>query len=115
MSFAEQVVHLIECDRYLLARLDGEEVEPILGAPENVGEPSASRFTALLGELIETGEKRRKQLARLVDEDLSQMLVDRRFDGKISVWWLIVRGNLDHEIHHRGQIAAYLRVAGIIG
>ena len=27
---------------------------------------------------------------------------------EVSVWWIIVRGNLDHEIHHRGQLS-YLR------
>ena len=25
-------------------------------------------------------------------------------------WWLILRANLDHEIHHRGALAVYLRV-----
>ena len=28
---------------------------------------------------------------------------------EVSVWWIIVRGNLDHEIHHRGQLSSYLR------
>ena len=29
------------------------------------------------------------------------------------MWWIIVRGNLDHETHHRGQIAAYLRMLDV--
>ena len=30
---------------------------------------------------------------------------------EVSVWWIIVRGNLDldHEIHHRGQLSSYPR------
>ena len=33
---------------------------------------------------------------------------DERFGGNVSVWWILLRGNLDHEIHTRGQIALYL-------
>jgi uncharacterized damage-inducible protein DinB len=38
--------------------------------------------------------------------------VDSRF-GEVTVWWVIVRGNLDHEIHHRGFIGAYLKMLGV--
>jgi uncharacterized damage-inducible protein DinB len=36
--------------------------------------------------------------------------VDDRFGGEVTLWWTIVRGNLEHEAHHRGQIAVYLRI-----
>ena len=45
----------------------------------------------------------------MADVDFSRTMPDPRFGESVSVWWIIVRGNLDHEIHHRGQIAAYLR------
>jgi len=40
--------------------------------------------------------------------DWDREVFDERF-GETTLWWIVVRGNLDHEIHHRGQIAAYLR------
>ena len=35
---------------------------------------------------------------------------DDRFGGDVSLWWVVVRGNLDHEAHHRGQLATLLRI-----
>jgi len=42
--------------------------------------------------------------------DFSQSVSDSRFNGYVSVLWIVLRGNLDHEVHHRGQLASYLRV-----
>jgi uncharacterized damage-inducible protein DinB len=28
---------------------------------------------------------------------------------EVTIWWIIVRGNLDHETHHRGQLSVYLK------
>lgn len=36
-------------------------------------------------------------------------MFDQRFGGEVSVWWIVMRGNLEHESHHRGQVAAYVR------
>jgi len=37
-------------------------------------------------------------------------LWDDRFCNLVRIEWIIFRGNIDHEIHHRGQVAAYLPV-----
>ena len=42
--------------------------------------------------------------------DLSQLVFDSRFNGYVSVLWIVLRGNLDHEVHHGGQLASYLRL-----
>ncbi|MEE8139242.1 MAG: DinB family protein [Thermoanaerobaculia bacterium] len=56
-------------------------------------------------------ERRRwaEMIAEMTDRELEKRLPDQRFGGEVSVWWVIVWGNLDHETHHRGQIATYLR------
>ena len=51
-------------------------------------------------------------LRAISDEELSRRIPDGHYGpGPDSpVWWLILRANLDHEIHHRGALAVYLRV-----
>ena len=69
-----------------------------------------TEFERLLLALEESGRRRRHRIEDLSDGDLDTVVPDDRFGGEVSVWWLIVRGNLDHEIHHRGQIATWLRL-----
>jgi uncharacterized damage-inducible protein DinB len=48
-------------------------------------------------------------LGSLEKEKMGTKIYDDRFDKDVSIEWIILRGNLDHEIHHRGQLAVYLR------
>jgi uncharacterized damage-inducible protein DinB len=59
--------------------------------------------------LRQSGEQRARLLLTLTDSFLDSPMSDDRF-GEVTVWWVIVRGNLDHEAHHRGQLALYLRI-----
>jgi len=44
-------------------------------------------------------------------EELARRIPDDHYGGiDSSIWWILVRANLDHEIHHRGAPAVYLRV-----
>jgi len=114
MSFAEHAVHLIDCDNYLFDKMDGMTVSPVSGPPGMFEVSSRSEYESLQATPEQTGRKRAELLESLSENDFSRPVNDRRFNGEVSFWWLIVRGNLDHEIHHRGQIAAYLRFAGIV-
>lgn len=114
MSFAEQAQHLLACDQYLFDRLDGGDEPPVMGAPETGEDVSWHEYQEALANLEGTGDRRAAYLHGLTENDLSRTVFDRRFEGEVTVWWLIVRGNLDHEIHHRGQIAAYLRISGLV-
>jgi len=113
MSFAEQALHLIDCDNYLYDRLEGKNTPPVDGMTHRLEIRERSHYESLLAALESSGNQRALILESLTAEDFDRSLVDARFEGEISVWWLIVRGNLDHEIHHRGQVAACLRVAGL--
>ena len=109
MSFADTAVHLVDTDEWLFKKLAVKTLDPILGEAGVVEVAGRADYEALLDALIQTGERRGALLENLTEADLAETIYDARFGGAVSVWWIIVRGNLDHEIHHRGQIVAYLR------
>ena len=112
MSFADVAQHLIDTDEWLFEKLAVETLDPILGVAGSVTIAARADYEALLDALARTGERRCTLLESLTAEQFDATIYDARFDGAVSVWWIIVRGNLDHEIHHRGQIVAYLRALG---
>jgi uncharacterized damage-inducible protein DinB len=108
MSFADLAYHIAEADHWLFAKLN-DPSRPAMSGRSHVVEVSDRRaYEALLEELEQTGRRRVELIASMTADLLARELPDERFGGTASVWWIIVRGNLDHEIHHRGQIAALL-------
>jgi uncharacterized damage-inducible protein DinB len=110
MSFADVALHLVEADRWLFAKLDDPARPAMTGRAHLVRIDDRRAYEALLEDLEETGRDRAARIGSMTADDLARELPDERFGGLASVWWIIVRGNLDHEIHHRGQIAALLGV-----
>ena len=109
MSFADTARHLVEADEWLFAKLRTRDLPPMSGQPGLAQVGSRSEYLALLDRLEETGRTRHELVGGMTDEQLAEQVHDARFGGEVSVWWLILRGNLDHETHHRGWIAACLR------
>lgn len=109
MSFADAAQHLIDADRWLFKMLELKKMKPMVGKPGLAHVSSRGQYLSLLEELTQIGARRSEMLEKMTEADLSERFFDERFGGEVTVWWIIVRGNLDHEIHHRGQIAAYLR------
>jgi len=110
MSFADLARHIADADHWLFQKLNDPALPAMTGRAHLVEIAARDEYLALLAELEETGRRRAALLESLTADRLSQKLPDERFGGAASVWWIIVRGNLDHEIHHRGQIAAWLGV-----
>jgi uncharacterized damage-inducible protein DinB len=110
MSFADTAKHLIDCDEWLFDRLAGSNPEPLRGLSGCTHIADRRSYDNLLENLDCVGQRRRDAISRLDDSALSRLVLDTRFGREVTVWWVIVRGNLDHEIHHRGQIAAWLRI-----
>ena len=115
LSFAELAQHLLDTDDWLHAKLDDPGLEPIQAQAGTLTVADRQQYTDLLDALERSGERRERLLASLEPEAWQRQIHDARFGGEVSVWWIVVRGNLDHEIHHRGQIATYLRVLEDLG
>lgn len=110
MSFADIAFHLIAADRWLFQKVAEPSLPPITGAAGAVRVESPDDWRALIGDLADMGDRRVAWIRSLTEAQLDRILPDERFGGDISVWWLLVRGNLDHETHHRGQVGVYLRL-----
>ena len=113
MSFADIAKHLIDSDEWLFRMLKEKGITPIDGIVGAVTIENRQQYDELLEDLERIGEQRIKLIRNLSDSQLSEEMFDARYGREVSMWWIIVRGNLDHEAHHRGQIAACLRKLGI--
>ena len=109
MSPADIAYHLIETDEWLFKKIELKNLKSILGNSGTVEIQIRNDYLKLIEELINSGKKRSGLILSLDDKGLQEKIYDDRFAKEVSVWWIIVRGNLDHEIHHRGQLSAYLR------
>ena len=109
MSFADLAQHLIDADRWLLQKMVDPDVARMSGRAGLVTIEERETYVELLSRLEQSGIDRATRLASLPDGQLFSMVNDDRFGGEVSVWWIVVRGNLDHEIHHRGQLDERLR------
>jgi uncharacterized damage-inducible protein DinB len=112
MSYADLAAHLLEADRWLFGLLDDGPSDPVVGRPGLRTVGPRSEYDSVLSELEATGRHRTARIAGLTDAALTRRYFDRRFGRDVTLWWAVARGNLDHEIHHRGQISVYLRIDG---
>ena len=110
LSFADLAHHLVAADEWLFAKLDDPTLRGMVAEAGEAGQVSRAEFLALLERLERSGVRRAEILSNLDAANLERKTPDDRFGGEVTVWWLAVRGNLDHEAHHRGQIATYLRI-----
>lgn len=112
LSFTDNANHILELDRYLFDRLSGMEVEPVREVVPSTVKITAVEYQTIIEDLVESGKKRAAVIERLSPEELRCPCRDVRYEGEITLWWLIARGCLDHEAHHRGQMVAMLRILG---
>lgn len=110
LSIAEIAQHLIDTDQWLFDKLEDLGLPRIRATVGSTAIETRQEFEFLLDRLDHLGADRSRLLSELTDSELDKSIPDDRFGGPVSVWWVIVRGNLDHEAHHRGQLATYLRV-----
>lgn len=111
MSAADVAQHLIDADVWLERKLRRPDLSAMRGRAGTVWIDRRAEWDRLLDQLERSGRRREELLLALNSEELDRRLPDERFGGEASVWWIVVRGNLEHEAHHRGQIAAGLRMA----
>jgi uncharacterized damage-inducible protein DinB len=110
LSFAEIVRHLIKSDDWTIKKIKDPTIKSILPEKGKFEDCSKEEFYSLISTLEESLDRKINFINTLNEEKMESKIYDDRFNDVVSVEWIILRGNLDHEIHHRGQIAAYLRV-----
>jgi uncharacterized damage-inducible protein DinB len=110
LSFGDVAHHLMRADEWLFAKFSDPGLAGMVASAGEAGEPTRAEFQQLIDRLQHLGEERAARLEAMSDRALAERWVDDRFGGEVTVWWTIVRGNLDHEAHHRGQLAVYLRL-----
>jgi uncharacterized damage-inducible protein DinB len=109
MSFSDTAQHLIDSDQWLYSILQAKASTQMLGKAGIANITDRAQYDALLNSLVRSGDRRISLLSSLTREALNESVNAPEIGGTVTSWWAIVRGNIDHEIHHRGQIAAYLR------
>jgi uncharacterized damage-inducible protein DinB len=109
MTFADIAHHVGNADQWLFEKLKNGALPKMVGKSGEVEHLSPEGFQDLVTKLRESGAQRAELLSTLTDSFLDSPMFDDRF-GDVTVWWVIVRGNLDHEAHHRGQLTVYLRM-----
>ncbi len=109
MSIAEIAYHLIEADEWLIKKIENQDLEPMQGKTGTIMIDDNLEFLDLINRLQQSGKNRCSFIKELNKSKLQSTIFDKRFGKEVTIWWIIVRGNLDHEIHHRGQLSAYLK------
>ncbi|HEX9799075.1 MAG TPA: DinB family protein [Thermoanaerobaculia bacterium] len=110
LSFADIAHHLLNADSWLFEKLVNPSLERMVAHAGEAGDTDGPRFLDLVERLENSGRERAARLAEMSQSQLETLVPDERFGGEVSVWWIVVRGNLDHEAHHRGQLATFLRI-----
>ena len=116
LSFVDILKHLVDSDQWLLHYLKNKQIpEDAVISPGDVG---SEDWSCLLAELERSGKQVAEFMGGLSDADLNS-IIDAYFDsiiqeskgpGNTTQWWVIARGSIDHEIHHRGQLQILLRL-----
>jgi hypothetical protein len=107
LSFVDVLKHLGDADEWLLDRLRGGDAAHTEVRP---GDASPQEWPAQFDRFVELGRQRTVLIRSLTPARLAQPIVDPEVLGPTTVRFLILRGGLDHEIHHRGALQLMLRL-----
>lgn len=111
ISFANMVQHLTQVDElfFSLAETEEKEFQWKLGTEEPHTKIDGTTYGRHIKQLEEFGKKRHSIISSFDDLKLNKKITKENGE-KITFWWFIMTKILEHEIYHRGQIAAYLKV-----
>jgi uncharacterized damage-inducible protein DinB len=107
LSFADHLVHLVDCDCWVLAVLQGM---PEPDAEVKPGDGDVSQWDNYLKALEVAGKSKAEFYRGLTDEQLDCVVESPARMGSPEVALLILRENLEHEIQHRGSVQLMLRL-----
>lgn len=100
-SIWEVVLHIIGWNEVFLAALAGKNLnEPEQGDFPPINDASEEAWQKLLAELEQNYEKMLDLVLNLADEQLDQKVVGKDYNLR-----LMLRGTINHNIYHTGQLA----------
>lgn len=111
MSFADIVQHLINVDElfFSITTSKNKTFKWTLGTEEPHLNVDNLTYTSMLKQLEVYEQKRHSIIDKLDDSKLDEHVSDEN-KHTMTLWWFIMRKLIEHEVYHRGQIAAYLKV-----
>ena len=107
LSFVDHLKHLVDCDRWILAVVCGD-AEP--HADIHPGEGDIALWDSYMLVLEQSGLEKANYLRGLSSLDLDRIIEKPENLGRPDVGSLILRENLDHEIHHRRMVQLLLKL-----
>jgi len=110
LSVSEIVLHLMKADEWLIEKYSNPLLKSFKATKDMNHSSSREEYIQSIRDLGEQLDRKIELFKTLTNEKMEEKVFDDRFGGQVAWWWTIVRGNLDHEIHHRGQLSAYIRV-----
>jgi uncharacterized damage-inducible protein DinB len=110
LSFAETAKHIIDLDHWLFEKIKDPNTKSIETETAIIKNCNRKEYIELIINLKEILNKKIELINSLDEAKLKEKIYDDAYNSEVSLVWLILRRNIDHEIHHRGQIATYLRV-----
>ncbi len=108
LNFVDLLKHLVDADRWVMAILKNEKQIPRPIIKPGDGKPE--EWDRYFREFENLGKEKTEIIKRLPESEWSQDVEDTQVMGKTSKWLILVRGNLDHEIHHRGSLQTMLNL-----
>ena len=111
MSFADIVQHLIQVDKLFmeLVQSDHKKFQWKFGSEEPHIKVSIGTYALMLEKLQKLQHERHHIIEELKKSQLNRQLTNEGGED-MTLHWFLLRKVLEHEIYHRGQIAAYLKV-----
>ena len=107
LSFVDHLKHLADCDRWILAVLKGDP-EPHADIRPGDGDPTS--WDAYMAGMEVTLDEKCRLLEGATDGDLDHLVDKPAHLGRPEAGSVILRENLDHEIHHRGMVQLLLKL-----
>jgi len=111
MSFVDIVHHLINVDElfFEISNTKEKQFQWKLGSEEPHQIVDKFTYEAMIEKLKEFQLKRHSVIYSLDDSRMNEEITDEN-GKKMTFWWFLMQKVLEHEIYHRGQISAYLKV-----
>lgn len=111
LSFAHIVQHLINVDNLFIEMMqaNSKQFKWKMGTEEPHNVVDLNTYGTMITSLKSIQNIREQIIRSLSNSDLNQEVIDES-GKKMTLWWFIMDNLIAHEVYHRGQISAYLKV-----